>query len=144
MTADFGARLHINTELAPFVFAVSGHNLFGNLKFVSQESPLPRFFRLSAATRPWSPVILAAELLLANDDRPAFGLGGEYRLRLKNKWAVNGRLGYNSFGSSDELEDLSGISIGTGVTVDRLTFDYAWLPFGLLGDTHRLTLGFRF
>ena len=39
---------------------------------------------------------------------------------------------------------LVGFSFGLGLRVDNFRFDYAFLPFGNLGDTHRVTLGYMF
>jgi hypothetical protein len=36
------------------------------------------------------------------------------------------------------------LGVGAGVKFERLGLDYAFVPFGDLGDTHRVTLGFMF
>jgi hypothetical protein len=30
------------------------------------------------------------------------------------------------------------------LSVTRFSLDYAWMPYGLLGDTNRFTLSYRF
>lgn len=77
---------------------------------------------------------------LANDERMYLDLGGEYRL-------ANGlafRAGYQVGRSQDELGGLTGLAAGLGLKFDRFALDYAYVPFGDLGDTHRMTLGFNF
>ena len=54
------------------------------------------------------------------------------------------RLGYKlGFGQSN-LEGLKGISGGIGVRYSNVNFDYAIVPYGDLGTTHRVTLSYMF
>jgi hypothetical protein len=38
----------------------------------------------------------------------------------------------------------SGFSVGMGLTFSNLGLDYAFVPYGDLGDTHRISLGYKF
>jgi hypothetical protein len=77
---------------------------------------------------------------LVNDERFYLGLGAEY--------ALNGNLsfraGYQAGRSADKLGGLTGLGAGLGLKFDKFAFDYAYVPFGDLGDTHRVTLGYSF
>jgi hypothetical protein len=42
------------------------------------------------------------------------------------------------------IDGLSGVSAGLGADLHFLRVDYAWVPFGELGTTHRFSLGGRF
>ena len=55
----------------------------------------------------------------------------------------SGRAGYNSrtFGS---VSGFSGISFGAGFGFGRFDVDYALVPFGDLGQTHRISLSGKF
>jgi hypothetical protein len=77
---------------------------------------------------------------LANDERFYLDLGAEYAL---NKFLAF-RAGYQAGRSADKLGGLTGLGAGLGLKFDRFTLDYAYVPFGDLGDTHRMTLGFNF
>jgi hypothetical protein len=55
------------------------------------------------------------------------------------------RGGYEFGHGVDQLNStMVGLGVGLGVKFSRFTMDYAFLPFGDLGDTHRVTLGLRF
>jgi len=77
---------------------------------------------------------------LANDKRFYLDLGAEYAL---NSYLAF-RAGYQAGRSADKLGGLTGLGAGLGLKFDRFALDYAYVPFGDLGDTHRMTLGFNF
>ena len=84
---------------------------------------------------------LASDLdWLPNDKRFYLDLGAEYVL---NQYLAF-RAGYQAGRSSDKLGGLTGLGAGLGLKFDKFAFDYAYVPFGDLGDTHRVTLGFNF
>ncbi|GBR75877.1 hypothetical protein NO2_0508 [Candidatus Termititenax persephonae] len=74
---------------------------------------------------------LLADVKIPNDNDLRFGVGAEY-------WLGNffaGRAGYNTF---------SKFSLGLGVALSSLAADYAYVPMGDLGVTHRISLGYTF
>jgi len=55
------------------------------------------------------------------------------------------RVGYVNNLSDNKLEDLTGLTAGIGVQiVKNMMLDYAYVPFGELGITHRLSLTYKF
>lgn len=78
---------------------------------------------------------------LVYDERFYLDLGGEYLLNKNFAF----RAGYQLGRSKDELGSaLVGLGAGIGLKYDGFALDYAYVPFGDLGDTHRMTLGFTF
>lgn len=78
---------------------------------------------------------------LANDERLYLDLGAEYLLNRNLAF----RAGYQFGRAQDELgSGLVGLGAGLGLKFDRFALDYAYVPFGDLGDTHRMTLGVNF
>jgi hypothetical protein len=65
---------------------------------------------------------------------------------------VEGRLGQSFFLRSgyqlafldSETGGLTGLSCGLGVKLGSLVLDYAYLPYGRIGNSHRLSLSFQF
>lgn len=65
---------------------------------------------------------------------------------------VEGRLGRNFFLRSgyqlsfldSETGGLTGLSSGLGAKIGSLVLDYAYLPFGRIGNSHRLSVSFQF
>jgi hypothetical protein len=75
------------------------------------------------------------------DQRSYLDLGAEF-------WAGKNmalRAGYQFGHGQDHLQSrLVGAGFGMGIRFDKARFDYAFLPFGDLGDTHRITVGWGF
>lgn len=54
------------------------------------------------------------------------------------------RAGYQKSMVSDAIQGLSGVSFGVGALLHQFTLDYAFLPYGDLGASHRASVGYRF
>jgi hypothetical protein len=76
------------------------------------------------------------------DDSPYASIGTELYLRDKSYTAYL-RLGFNQT-ASRHVDGLVGLTGGAGIDFKRFRLDYAWVPYGDLGMTNRLTLAFRF
>ena len=135
IAVDLGSAYKINSD---WTAAFSVRN------FGSSIGPdkLPLTLKGGAATKFLSGKLTAAGDLdwLAYDKRFYMDLGAEY--------ALNGylafRAGYQIGRSQDKLGGLTGFGAGLGLKLDRFNLDYAYVPFGDLGDTHRMTIGFNF
>jgi hypothetical protein len=123
--------------------------------FFEQSAPLPKIFRIGAAytialrpsqddpllTTPQpkaqNDLTLAFDLNFASDHAPRLHLGVEYPFQ--NGLRLRG--GYRSGGESDFISRLSG---GIGYATAAYQIDYAFVPLGEVGGTHRVsfTLGF--
>ena len=57
------------------------------------------------------------------------------------------RLGYNTIGSDyktgGDNENLAGLSFGLGLLLNKLAFDYAYVPYADLGNSHRIYIARR-
>lgn len=105
--------------------------------------PLPTSLRGGAAYK-----LMQDRLVLASDvdwhavDRRAYWNLGVEGWTYK---ALALRAGYQVGRAADSLgSSLVGFSFGLGVSIEKFRMDYAFLPFGNLGDTHRITLGWSF
>ncbi|MFA6092559.1 MAG: PorV/PorQ family protein [Elusimicrobiota bacterium] len=105
--------------------------------------PLPLSFKGGAAYTLWNKKLTLASDFdwLANDQRSYWALGAEF-------WAnksIAVRAGYQFGHGQDQLQSrLVGAAFGAGLKLEHMRVDYAFLPFGELGDTHRLSLGWTF
>ena len=68
--------------------------------------------------------------------------GTEYSRDFKYDLSAALRLGYTTH--NKDVGGLKGIAAGAGLKYSRLSFDFAWVPFGDLGNTFRYTLSVRF
>lgn len=90
------------------------------------------------------PKRLRVELDLSKyrDTDPFFSSGGEYLQAFGEGFSGALRAGYSS--QRKDNAGLNGVSLGMGVNFHRASFDFAWVPFGDLGNTFRYSLLIRF
>lgn len=137
LALDLGARY--KTSVEGLNAALTAQNLGTSLA----SDPLPLTTRLGAAYRLRGlPLLAAADIeSLWLEKRHTLDLGAEVRAAE----ALALRAGYRVGQSRDELgSGLVGFSAGLGLRFEGIALDYAFVPFGDLGNTHRLTLSTRF
>ena len=86
--------------------------------------------------------LLAADGIASIDNGIKAGFGTEYQFKLGADMAVTGRAGYNT--RTKDMTGLVGLSAGLGVAYGSYGVDYAFVPFGDLGTTHRISTGANF
>lgn len=115
----------------------SALNLGPGLKFDAETSPLPTAYRLGLAwrVRPRGDVLtLSADPVLSRDEATYVAFGAEYAV-----WRVLAlRLGYRT---GQEIG--MGFRGGVGFKLKAVEIDYAFAPFGELGQMHRMGLTVR-
>jgi len=142
---DAGLRLRMSMGRCPYVLALSGHNWGGPMRFRQQEDPLPASIRVGQTLRPVKQFLLSMDLVAPRDHKiyPAFG--GELTLPLaEERESASLRFGWSGRTSSSDLDGMAGVSFGGGFMHEGFFADYAWVPFGALGMSHRFTLGYAF
>jgi hypothetical protein len=82
------------------------------------------------------------DLNLPVDGDPYVSYGLEAILRQKF-WTGALRVGFNQ-SRGRGIDGISGLTAGAGFDLDTFRFDYAWIPFGDLGMTNKVSLAFRF
>lgn len=144
---------------------VAMRNLGAPVRFISESYPLPLTFAAGIACQPpikaGYPLLIACEAAQPADAGRALHIGAEYVAAQ----TVAFRLGYADrsdtsraalTGSSfrDGVSDgFTGFTAGVGFTLaarrgpdvpaDSVTIDYAFAPYGELGETHCVSVGFR-
>jgi len=83
------------------------------------------------------------DLHLSVDQDPYFSIGSEVHFPFRDDKKFSIRAGYN-ISRTRELDGLTAMSAGFGLDLNRFRMDYAWSPFGDLGSTNRISMGFRF
>lgn len=142
VAVDLGVRREVPGR--PLSLGASVRNLGKGLKFLDQEDPLPLTLSAGASYR------LAGVLGLALDvrhepheSRTSVSLGTEYAflgtLALRAGYGAN-MLSRGSAGQGP----LGGLGAGLGFRLKSFGADYAFTPFGELGDVQRLSLSARF
>jgi len=123
--------------------AIVVQNIGSRIKFIEKSYALPLSIRLGLSCKLGEKFVLALDGVAPIDNDPNLHVGCEYVLDVIKSVAIALRLGYKTTTTSD-LDALSGLSAGLGFNIKGLNVDYAWVPYGDLGYTHRISLGIKF
>lgn len=127
--ADFGALYKLSR--VPVTAGLAVQNLGPKFRYQVERVDLPLNVRAGLAYRPVDSVVLAADVSRVMKGATTIHAGAEYtafdRMML--------RVGYNGRNEAD-----SGITAGFGVLLPGASIDYAFVPFGDLGLSHRISL----
>ena len=118
-------------------------NLGGNLKYDQAGQSLPRTLKAGAAWHFNENWTAAADAGLPSNNSPYLALGAERLWRINYGLTVAGRAGLNTRTLSG-LNGLTSASLGAGLVARNIEIDYAFLPMGSLGATHRISLAYKF
>lgn len=137
--ADIGFLYHIkNTGIQ---IAVAARHLGPGMTFIDETNDLPMTFTGGFAWRLFGNNITAmaqAEKVMNLDPSFAFGLEAQPATMLST------RIGYNYTSDRENHDGISGFTAGLGFHTGDFTIDYAFVPYGDLGDTHRFGITFDF
>lgn len=152
--ADFGALYRLPNM--PVSVGASLVNLGTKVTFIEKGSPLPRTLRLGAAYGMTAkfPHALTFQIDLPRDGSPALRLGLEYLgfgpfalragYRTTSASQRSAALGKALGSSAPGLAEFYGMFLGTGFRSKFGNLDYTLLPYGELGNAHRLSFTLRF
>jgi|TARA_B100000315_G_scaffold238611_1_gene256554 hypothetical protein len=96
--------------------------------------PLPFVAKIGMAYT-WKSILLALDIASPADNDVYYGAGIEW-------WIMDGialRAGYKTNQDIGE-----GLTAGVGFNKGKIRFDYAYVPYGALGDTHKVLFGMSF
>ncbi|MFC1546593.1 PorV/PorQ family protein, partial [bacterium] len=126
-TFDIGLRKYLFNDK---VYAgLSAKNLIGGLKYHEIEDALERIYTLGLGYDISTDKLLSCDVQYDDSKEIGFGLGLEYMIYDMLKL----RTGY-----TDKYKDTgtNGLSVGIGLNIRGFTVDYAYLPLGVLEDSH--------
>jgi hypothetical protein len=140
MAVDLGALMKTGVQGLNVGFAVT--NLGGTYKFIEEGDPLPMTIKLGAGYKILNDALtLAADVIYPNDNDILLGGGMEYALKFTGGGAIALRTGYKT---GVDTGGLSGLGAGLGISYKMFAFDFAWTPYGDLGDAMRGSLSLKF
>ena len=135
------------SALPELTLAGAFRDVGGKLHFIAQSEPLPGEVALGSAyalrvADDWRLLpALELDLPYAGSVYGKLGLEASHPVS-KGVWA-SGRIGYTTRMVYD-LGFVAGLTAGVGLRIDRFTFDAAFQPMSLLGESYRLGVGWRF
>ena len=142
--ADLGVLCRLDPDAdRPVSVGAAVRNMGRSIGYVSSvQDPLPTSLHLGAAYRPLKGLGLSLEAGKYRDADLYAAFGGEARRSFGEALAAALRFGYNS--SRRANDGLNGVTAGAGLSFNRAAFDFAWVPFGTLGDSFRFSLLIKF
>lgn len=126
-----------------FRMAIVAQNIMGTLRFDKYEYPLPMVFRFGTATEISKYFIVTADITAPKDNYAYLSMGAEININVAKTATVSLRSGFNTRALFD-FEGLRNVTIGTGIRYREYSLDYAFSPYGELGNVHRISAGFEF
>jgi long-subunit fatty acid transport protein len=139
VAVDFGAKRAFDRVSV----GAALRNLGPGLKFQDQRNDLPLRLAVGAACKFVGGHAAAAELV--NGPRGAgtdASFGGEYQA-VKNLYLRAGYTTQTAITGGSGFDAAKGLTMGLGFRDDRWSIDYAILPSGELGRSHRFSFGAR-
>jgi hypothetical protein len=136
---DFGAVYQANEEHS-WNIAAAIQNLGFSSKFADAQVPWPWTFRTGISGQPFAQWFLSSDFVKRRDTSGEFDVGAEVTPR----HLFSLRAGYRYQLRRPDYGGLSDFSIGVGFRQKTFSIDYAFVPMGDLGQTHRISLNLRF
>jgi hypothetical protein len=132
---DFGSRYDVpNSQLT---LGINLQHLGTKVKFVEESFELPLNLKLGMAYRLiGNSIAVAADLNHPWDNDINIGLGIEYTPITP----FHLRSGYRYSLGGNDLGVISGLATGLGFSIESYQIDYAFVSFGKLGPTHRVSV----
>jgi hypothetical protein len=131
---DLGLRWQ--ADASPVSLGVSLRNLGTEVKYDQEAEHLPIEFRVGGAWWAFEKrLLVTAEVVKVAEENWSGHAGVEWTLA--DMFAL--RAGYDG---SVEIDN--GLTVGAGFRSSGLEVDYAWIPFGDVGNNHRIGVGYRF
>ena len=126
-----------NFPETPLSLGFNAQHAGPRVKFIEEAFGLPFTFRLGVAYRLWNEaLLLTTDIIRPSDNDIAIGVGAGYTIAN----ILQLRTGYKYKIGGNDLGAMSGLTGGFGLTLLRFQIDYALIPFGVLGLTHRVSL----
>ena len=136
---DLGAQYKTNDKLT---LGLAVQNIGTKIKFVNEEDPLPFNVKVGGAYALKDNWLAVLDINAPIDSEVNVGAGTEYNYKIKEKLDIFGRAGYNT--RNIKTGGLNGLTTGVGIKYMDYSFDYAFVPYGKLGNTQRLSLSIKF
>jgi hypothetical protein len=142
-SADFGVQSRFYTAAYTYDIGLALQNLGSGQKFDQVRDTLPTRLKFGGAFKPFKPLTLSLEAIAPINDIPAGALGVEYALEVERGIKASARAGINTT-TYESLGAASCLSLGVGLALTNLSFDYAFVPMGVLGTAvHRISISWN-
>ncbi len=117
-------------------------NFGTKMKFDKEAEDLPLLFKVGASYNIFEDWIVSLDLNFPNDNEIYFDFGTEYNVELAENLNFALRAGYE--GRNKDVPGFNWLNLGFGVEYLDYIFDYAFVPYGDIGMTHRFSFSIKF
>lgn len=135
---DVAVRLAVREDLR---VAAALRNLGTEMEFEAEKAPLPASGAVGLSWTALDGLALNVDANYPFYTDPWIALGGEFVQPAGKGLKVFLRAGANT--RNPDLGGLAGFHAGAGAAWRALSVDYSYDPFGDLGNSHRLSVGYR-
>jgi hypothetical protein len=140
--ADLGV-LWPGTAGGKWSAALTATNLGGKLRYEKDSEQLPSAWRAGIGYRPSGSWALGLDAVVPNDNGGYLAAGAEWIAASNDRYSLAIRAGYNGRSSGNEGGS-EGFAAGLGFGFRGVGVDYAFVPMGDLGQSHRISLSYSF
>lgn len=117
-------------------------NLGTDMKFNKETEPLPLLFKVGGSYYILDTWLIALDLNFPRDNEIYFDFGTEYSILIAENLNFAFRAGYE--GRNKDIPGFNWINLGFGLDYLDYAFDYAFVPYGDIGMTHRFSFSIKF
>ena len=136
---DFGTTYKIDKKTSA---GLAFSNLGTKIKFNNTEEELPFIVKAGASRIIIDNLLIVLDLNFPNDNDLYINFGGQYLILLGEMFDLKLRAGYD--GRNKDIPGFNWLNFGFGVGFNDLSFDYAFIPCGDIGMTHRFSFSIKF
>ncbi|MBI4376308.1 MAG: PorV/PorQ family protein [Elusimicrobia bacterium] len=142
---DLGLGHSLSAASLPLRVGMAVQNLGPGVRFEQERENLPLAVSFGGAARVAGSLLISADIKhRPHSAKTSFGVGTEYAVLP----ALSFRAGYSALSASarsgsDFAGRLGGLGLGFGFKLRSLSLDYAFSPYGELGNAQRVSLGIR-
>jgi hypothetical protein len=112
------------------------------MKYDKESFDLPQNLKFGASYSFARNLTLAVDLNKNTEPDVVFNAGTQYVYSFREDISLAARAGYKS--NNQALGGMAGFTTGIGFEYASLGFDYAFVPYGDLENTHRISLNYQF
>jgi len=135
--------LGINYNLSEKTFiGATLTNLGTDMKFNKETEPLPLLFKAGVSHYILDTWLVALDLNFPRDNEVYIDFGTEYSFLIAENLNFAFRAGYE--GRNKDIPGFNWINLGFGLDYLDYAFDYAFVPYGDIGMTHRFSFSIKF
>ena len=137
---DLGATYKFYNDKTSIGAAIT--NLGTSMKFNKESEDLPLLFKIGASHYLFDEWLVSLDLNFPKDNEFYFNLGTQYSIEVADDLNFALRAGYE--GRNKDIPGFNWINLGFGLEYLDFKFDYAFVPYGDIGMTHRFSFGIKF